>query len=117
MAGVKVFLDQEKVKERIKEAADFATFAMAEQALTDCNYYCKQQSGELQRSAVRASDLKKGLLVWNTKYARRQYYLDATNNGDGDPNHNATKMWCNKARAEHGEEWKKIGQEALKKKV
>lgn len=112
MAGVKVFLDKEKVKSKVQDATEYATFTMAQQALKDSNYFARQQTSELINSSLRASDFKKGLLVWNTKYARVMYYVG---NPRHDVNPNADKMWAHKARAAHGDEWKKIGQEAVKK--
>lgn len=114
MAGVKVFLDKGKVKDRIKDAIPFVNQAMSQQALKDSNFYARQQTSELIESSLRASDFQKGLLVWNTKYARKMYYVGRPRT---DVNPNASKMWAHKARAEHGEEWEKIGQEEFKKRV
>lgn len=86
--------------------------AVAEQALADCNYFCKRDQGTLVQSSETASDLKKGDLVWDTPYARRQYY---TGQPSKNVNPNAEKQWCEKAQAEFGEDWEKIGQKSFAK--
>ena len=81
--------------------------AVAEQALADCNYFCKEDQGTLIKSSETASDLKAGELVWNTPYAKRQYY---TGQPSKDVNPNASMMWCEEARRANGNDWNRIAQ-------
>lgn len=55
-----------------------ALFAVAEQALGDCNFYCKQDTNALIGSSVIHSDTDAAELVWNMPYAEYQYYLPNT---------------------------------------
>lgn len=108
--NIKISFDKNKTALRIKSAADKAVDAVAQQVLQDCNYYCKKDVGTLIESSHINSEPDKNVLVWETPYARRQYYLDATNTGN---NEHATKMWCEKAFAEHGDEWEKSMQKSF----
>lgn len=112
--NVTVTLDLAKVEKRIREAANDGQIAMTTQALKDSNFYAKMDSGILIASSIKASDLKKGRLVWDTKYARKQYYLKAANK---DSNPNAREMWAHHAEKQHGKDWQSILQKAILKGV
>ena len=88
--------------------------AVAEQALANCNYFARRDQGTMIESSQTASDLKKGDLVWNTSYAKKVYY---TGTPSKDNNPNASLMWCEKAQAEFGEDWEKIGQKSFAKGI
>lgn len=77
----------------------------------DSNYYCKQDQNMLIASSQN-SDLESGVIVWNTPYAQRQYYLE---NANTDRNPNAQMMWAHKAKDIHMEEWLKTYQQAFNK--
>jgi len=114
VAGVRVKFDKAGALARIKAAAEAGQELMASEALKDANYYVRKQTGELEGSGIRNSELKKGLLIWRTKYARKVYYT-------GEPrtnvNPNARKLWAHEARAKHGEKWRMILQKAIDVKV
>lgn len=105
---VRAEIDAEVVKRKTAAAAAKAREAVAVQALEDSNNYVRKETGELARSSERASDLKEGLLVWDTPYARRVYY---TGDPSGDENPGASLMWAHKAAAENLEKWLKTGWE------
>ena len=75
--AVKISIDRSRVAARIKAGKMAMVSAVAEQALSDCNYFAKRDQGTLIESSQTASDLENGLLVWNTPYARKQYYTGA----------------------------------------
>lgn len=108
---VKVTLNKTAVRERLEKQHKKAQFAMSQQALKDCNYYCKQDQSGLINSSQTHSDFENGVLCWSTPYARKQYYLDSTCQ---DVNPNASKMWAHKAASEHKEEWKAIYEKVFK---
>jgi hypothetical protein len=60
---------------RLSAAAAAAQKELSKTALEDCNRFCKLDTGELRASSYRASDLLRGRLIWNTRYARHAYYL------------------------------------------
>ena len=49
---MKVTFNMSAVKERIESAGQKAVFIVAQQALKDCNYYCKQDTSELIDSSI-----------------------------------------------------------------
>lgn len=109
-AKVTVTLDRSRVKTRIKAGIDKMIPAVAEQALADCNEYCRVDQGQLRQSSQTASDLKKGELVWNTPYAKKVYY---TGEPSLYPNENASLKWCEKAHDIHGADWNKDAQKSF----
>ncbi len=108
--AVRVEFNKEAVRLRVRAASEKATFAMATQALKDSNSYAKLDQGQLIDSSIIASDLAGGFLVWDTPYAKKQYY---TGNPSKDVNPSASLMWAHKARAQYGEVWRKIGQQKI----
>lgn len=100
----------------------------AEQALGDCNKYCKFDYGGLIFSSVihtklenkvntsqiperemqwarasEGSDIENGVLVWDMPYAEWQYSFPVAY---PDKNTLATPEWCKWAENNHGEQWK-----------
>ena len=50
-------------------------FAFSQKVVDVVDKYVPLETGALKNSVNQASDFKEGLLVYNTPYARRQYYL------------------------------------------
>ena len=111
-AKVTVTIDRSRVEARIKAGKMAMVSAVAEQALADCNYFAKRDQGTLIESSQTASDIESGLLVWNTPYARRQYYTGAPSL---EQNPNASILWCEEAHDHFGQDWEKIAQKAFAK--
>lgn len=105
-------LDVSKIMDNIETANEFAIAAMSQQVLADSNYYCKHDQGMLIASAINNPDTEKGIIVWDTPYAQKQYYLE---NANTDKNPNAQMMWFHKAKDVHGDEWNKVYAAAFKK--
>lgn len=101
---VRVVFNVGNISRRIHESTQRATFDMAQRALADCNYYCKRDSETLINSSLIYSKFEEGKLIWQTPYARRQYYLRATRT-DGDRRRNARWMWAKHAASCHKEQW------------
>ena len=113
--AVKISIDRSRVAARIKAGKMSMIAAVAEQALSDSNEHCKFYTGDLRKSSATASDPQNGLLVWNTPYARRQYYTGTPNTSKKDGNPKATLQWCETARNENGDEWQRIAQREFTK--
>lgn len=109
--GVRVEINKDAVRARIEAANKKALYVVSEQALGDCNYYCRVDQGTLRDSSERSSDLKNGQLVWDTPYAKRVYY---TGSPSHDINPNASLMWCEVAQNQHGKDWEKVYEAALR---
>jgi hypothetical protein len=105
--SVEVQTNIQAIKERIARDKAKMVFLVTTQALKDSNKYCRQQSGDLIRSSLISTDYEKGLLVWNTPYAKRVYW---TGNPLTNKNPHARLMWADYAKAVHNKEWLKIAQ-------
>lgn len=86
----------------VEQATQSAIAAVSQQALKDCNFYCKQDTGALIQSSLIHSDIDGGVLKWVTPYAEFQYTFPPTRT---DKNPNASPEWCAVAEANHKDEW------------
>lgn len=109
---ISVTVNLKDVLPDIDAAVEKAVFAAAEQALKDCNRYCKQDFGDLIDSSLVHSDVKSGVLKWVTPYAAYQYKYPGTRY---DKNPLACPEWCERAYDNHGDNWEKVFLNALKK--
>ncbi len=96
------------------KAMESAIAATAEQALKDCNYYCKQDMDSLIKSSLIHSDINGGVLKWVTPYAEFQYTFPGTRK---DKNPNASPEWCGKAETNHKDRWEQIFANAHRKEM
>ena len=103
MADVQI--DTVAIIGEITEKWQTALYPLSEQILTDCNEFVRMDTGQLKKSSATASDPKKGVLVWDTPYARRVYY---TGTPSTDVNPNASLMWVEKAKAAYINDWTEI---------
>lgn len=72
--GVKIDINIPKLQDQIKRTIDTNMGMLANEILNDINKYCKEDTGMLIASSFIHSKLNEGHLVWQTPYARRQYY-------------------------------------------
>ena len=79
--------------------------ALDVQVAKDSNYFCPEASGDLIGS-VSNSIFGSGELVWDSVYARRQYYEAPNKSKDKNPN--ARMKWFEEAKALHKKEWLEI---------
>ena len=89
----------------MKEAMQKAIFATSGQALKDCNYFCKQDSGDLIKSSVIHSDFNKCELKWTMPYAEKQYKLPSARKHK---NPDAAPEWCKRAESDYGDQWQAV---------
>ena len=82
-----------------------AIAATSEQALKDCNFYCKQDYGALIESSHIHSDIDGGVLKWVEPYAEFQYTYPPARQ---DKNPHASSEWCAVAETNHRDEWDRI---------
>ncbi len=93
--NIKVTVNTARLGLDMDNALKEAVEATSQQALSDCNFYCKQDTGALIESSLIHSDLDKGILRWVTPYAEHQYTYPGTHH---DKNPNAVPEWCQKAK-------------------
>lgn len=112
--SVKVIVDGKAVTERIEKRIDGVQARLDAQVLKDSNYYCPMDTGILQKSAIIHSVLGSGLLVWQTPYAREQYYNEGYTHAQS-RNPNATGRWFESAKARRLKTWVKIANDEYQK--
>ena len=106
--SVKFNIDTNKIQVKMDNAWKSGLEMLSSEILRDCNKYCKEDTGMLIMSSFIHSDLKNGKLVWQTPYAARQYYEIRT--AYKDENSNASWRWCEVAKNNHQERWKRQAQ-------
>ncbi len=101
--AIKVKIDVAKVQAKIMGTVNSGIGMLSNEILNDCNQYCKEDTGALIASSYTHSRLNEGLLIWQTPYARYQYYAIPTAYKDNNPN--ASWKWCEVAKGRHLKEW------------
>ena len=78
----------------------------------DCNQYVKYDNGDLERSSMRHSILEQGKIVWDTPYAKRQYWEIKTSLTPG-----RTWKWCETAKQKYKDRWKRQAQRGFQENL
>ena len=94
-------------------------FAFSQKVADVVDKYVPFESGQLKDSVNgAASDFKNGLLVYNTPYARRQYYLHERgtdlHGAKGEEERRRGSYWGQNAIADHKDELEKFAHDAAK---
>ena len=105
---VQIRFDRSRCVTRITNTFNGKLGMLASEILNDCNQYCKQDTGMLIASSYLHSDLDSGKLVWQTPYARLQYWEIRTAVPDINPR--ATWKWCEVAKRKHLHQWERQAQ-------
>ena len=108
MMPVKINIDKAKVLAKIDLSDPHKMKMLAEEILADCNEYCKMDTGNLIDSSLILSQLDKGILIWGTPYAARQYYQIRTASTDKNPM--ATWRWAEVAKNKQLDHWIELTQ-------
>ena len=101
---MKFEFEENKVKTKIENRVGNAQFLLTQQVIKDSNLYCPQDTGDLQDSAIIGSNNEEA--IWNSVYARRQYYED--NNKATDKNPRASYKWFEVAKVNFKKQWEKL---------
>lgn len=95
-----------------------AQYALAQEAAKLIDSYVPFDTGTLKNSVNQASNFKEGLLVYNTPYARRQYYLHERgtdlHGAKGETERHRGSYWGQNAIADHKDELEKFAHDAAK---
>lgn len=96
------------VRRKTKKMVQLGQYALANQVHADSNLYAPEKSTDLKNQSNVSDDNKQ--IIWNTPYARRQYYNQYTNYtkpGSG-------PKWDQKAKSIHKSDWERITEEAMR---
>lgn len=108
---VKINIRQHAVEARVMGAFEAALPQLSEEVLNDCNQFCKEDTGTLIASSLVHSKPQEGLLIWQTPYARRQYWAIRTAFKTVNPG--ATWRWCEYAKQRHLAKWRRQAQRLM----
>ena len=108
---VKIMIDPNKVSARVMNVFNQDVLpALSEEILADCNEYCKEDTRALITSSLTLSRPKEGKLIWDTPYAKRQYWEIKTSLTPG-----RTWKWCETAKRRWKSRWAKLAEGGLRK--
>ena len=127
--ATRVTINKAAVMAKIKAANNTALTVMGNQILEDSNQYCPEDQHGLVNSSYAHSDRKaeNGIFrcIWSTPYARYLWYGLVMSGSPGNRDYgpdalkftktNAQPKWAIYARSRHGDEWKKVFQEAARR--
>jgi hypothetical protein len=108
---IKIQINKDAVKAQVMGAWDKGLAILSEEILNDCNQYCKEDTGALIASSLIHSVPAEGKLIWQTPYARRQYWEIRTAYTDVNPN--ASWKWCEVAKTKCKKKWAKQSQRLM----
>lgn len=109
---VKIQINNADVAARVMGAFKAGLADVSEEILADCNEYCKEDQGTLISSSLAHSVPAEGKLIWQTEYARRQYWDIRTSLTPG-----RTWKWCETAKRKHKARWAKIAERAVRENL
>lgn len=99
-------ISKSQVKAKVDNAWKAGLFALTTEILADCNEYVKRSPEHTMRdSSLIHSKPGDGLIVWETPYAKRQYWEIKTALTPG-----TTWRWIETAKRAHLTQWKALAQ-------
>lgn len=111
--SVKVKIDVPSIMRKFQKLDKASRYKLCSTIRADTNEFVKLDQGQLKQSSYWASQLDKGLIIWRTPYAKKQYYT-------GKPrtvfNPNASLMWCEKSKKQNMRSWNSVANKLYKKR-
>lgn len=129
--NVKASFDIKRAAATIKAASDEALTVVGNQALMDVSQYVPKDQHILENSGLTNSDQKakdgKFRLIWSTPYAQYLWHGDVMHGKPDSRTYGPEKLkftdalareeWAKYAQKVHGEEWERIYQVALSRRM
>ena len=100
---VKMNFNANTLTAKVDKAWDKGLAILTEEIKNDANEYVKVDRGMLRASSEIHSIPKEGKIIWQTPYAKRQYWAIKT--AYQDKNSNATWKWFHVAKSKHLQKW------------
>jgi hypothetical protein len=107
--AVRIKIDPHQCAAKVEGAWKKSLFALSSQILRDCNQYVKVDQHTLESSSYEHSQLGEGKLIWQTPYAKRQYWEIQTSLTPG-----RTWKWCETAKRKHKKDWQRIAEKGMR---
>ena len=111
--AIRINISENKIKIKMDNMWNNGLAMLSSEILNDCNQYCKEDTGMLIASSYIHSKLDDGKLIWQTPYARRQYYKIRTAYTDVNPQ--ARWKWANYAKSVHSRQWARIAKRIMER--
>ena len=108
---VRINISKSAVTAKVSGAFQSALPQLSEEILNDCNQYCKEDTGTLIASSLVHSVPSEGKLIWQTPYARRQYWAIRTAFKTVNPG--AAWRWCEYAKQRYKARWERQAQRLM----
>lgn len=106
---MKITINKAQVQAKVMGAWKENLFGLTSEILADCNEYVKRSPEKtMQKSSWIHSKLSEGLIVWETPYAKRQYWEIPTALTPG-----TTWRWVETAKRAHLTQWQKLAQKGF----
>ena len=103
---MRITINESQVQAKVQNAWKEALFGLTTEILADCNQYVKRSPEHTMRdSSLTLSKPGDGLIVWETPYAKRQYWEIQTALTPG-----TTWRWIETAKRHHYDKWKASAQ-------
>lgn len=112
---MKINIPKAKIEAKVTAAFKNTLPELCEEILNDCNQYCKEADHGLIDSSYTHSEPRNGKLIWQTPYAKRQYWEIETAHKDKNPH--ATWKWCEVAKRHHLDRWTRQEQALLERSM
>jgi hypothetical protein len=106
---VRINIDPNRCAAKVEGAWNKGLYILSSQVLGDCNQFVKVDQHTLESSSYVASRLNEGVLVWDTPYAKRQYWEIRTSLTPG-----RTWKWCQTAKNSFLSDWQKLAEKLLR---
>ena len=106
---VKIQISTQHVETKVMTAWDKGLYALSNEILADCNEYCKEDQHTLINSSLAHSKPSEGKLIWETPYAKRQYWAIKTSLTPG-----RTWKWCETAKRKWKGRWQQLAEKGLR---
>lgn len=105
---VRINIDPNQCAAKVTGAWNKGLYALTAQVRNDCNQYVKVDQHTLESSSYVHSELDKGRVIWQTPYAKRQYWGIQTSLTPG-----RTWKWCETAKRKYKEDWRRMAEKGL----
>lgn len=112
-ARIKVTTHLSGIAGKINSAKQRAIPIVTNEVVKLGNQFVPMDSSALMQSALAHSDFQAGKAIWQTPYARRQYY-GTWHNFSKDRNPNAQAMWAHKALSTYKAQLSQVAERAVK---
>ena len=109
---VKIRIDPNQCAARVQGAWNKGLRDLSVEIRAHCNQYVKINEHTLEGSSYDQSILEQGLIIWQTPYAKRQYWEIRTSLTPG-----RTWKWCETAKRKHKADWQRQAEKGLRENL